>query len=144
MVQFEPYKKAQAKWLQSVLKREEIASAPFLVVACHIPLRGLPSHNDGQSLKGYAWYSGIGQALWADMLIEAGCQMVISGHTHSSRVDEPTKEFPFYQLVGGGPKPKQATLTRLEATADRLTIIIENLEQKELHRMELQPRKPNS
>ena len=35
----EPYRVAQREWLRDALKQPEIASAPYLVAFCHIPLR---------------------------------------------------------------------------------------------------------
>ena len=42
------YREAQTAWLRDALKRPEIASAPYLVAFCHIPLfDDDPSHNPG-------------------------------------------------------------------------------------------------
>src|SRR3712207_7777384 len=49
---------------------------------------------------------------WHPLLVEAGAQVVISGHTHCHRYDPPTAEFPYGQLVSGGPAPEHATLIR--------------------------------
>ena len=51
---FEPWREAQRDWLNEALRREAVASAPHLLACCHIPLRGLPGHDDGQGTEGYA------------------------------------------------------------------------------------------
>lgn len=137
---YEPYREAQRDWLAQVLERPEIAGAPHLVALCHIPLNGLPGQNDGQSDEDYARYSGQGNALWSPLLNDAGCALVISGHTHRFRIDNPQGERSFHQVVGGGPQPERATLLRLSATADKLTLVGEDLDGNEIGRVERDPR----
>ena len=123
---FEPWREAQGRWLARALTREAIATAPHLVVACHIPLRGLPGQNDGQSDEGYASYSGQGAACWLPALQRGGCAVVLSGHTHRHRIDPADGGLPL-QVVGGGPQPDRATLILLEADPQRLRITVEDL-----------------
>lgn len=140
MAAYEPYRAAQKEWLIQALKQTEIASAPYLVTFCHIPLRGLPGHNDGMGKTGYAYYSGFGQKLWMQTLIDAGCQMILSGHMHKHRIDEPTEEFPLYQVVGGGPKEDNARLIRITADDNQLHLIVEDLKHNEVNALTLKPR----
>ncbi|APZ96181.1 metallophosphoesterase family protein [Fuerstiella marisgermanici] len=49
---YEPYRQRQAAWLEQILERPDIKTAPFKIVACHIPLRGLAGQNDGTTLDG--------------------------------------------------------------------------------------------
>lgn len=134
---YEPYREQQAVWLNQVLKRPEIASAPFKIATSHIPLRGLSGQTDGTTLNDYARYSGFGAKLWLPTLEKAGFQAVLSGHTHSDRLDEATDVNSVLQFVGGGPKPEQATLTIVDAsqTGDQsdLDIRIVDLSKKTLH-----------
>ena len=141
MAAYEPYREAQREWLLKALKQPEIASAPYLITFCHIPLRGHPGENDGTGPTGYCDYSGFGQKLWMQPLIDAGCQMVLSGHTHSHRIDKPNKEFPLYQVVGGGPKENNASIIHIQADSKQLKLHIENLQQKNVGEVTLQPRK---
>ena len=127
---FEPYRRAQEQWLIKALKQPEIASAPHLVVFAHIPLIGMPGHNDGQTDSGYAYYSGQGQDLWLPHLIKAKCKLIIAGHTHKMRSNPPTEKFPIHQIVGGGPKLHQARLIRIEADNKNLTVKGEDIEHK--------------
>ena len=128
LADYEDYRRAQKAWLMAALKRPEIRSAPFLIAACHIPLRGLKGHNDGQTLKGYAYYSGQGQAEWLRLLADAGCRAVISGHTHRWRIQKPSDDWPVYQITGGGPTLAAATVIRVDAAQDALRISVENLQ----------------
>lgn len=141
LANFEPYRAAQRDWLAQALKRPEIASAPFVVVFCHIPLWGLPGHNGGDTLEGYAYYCRNAQELWHPVLEEANVQLVISGHMHRFRYDAPTAEHSYGQIVGGGPQPKSATLIRGAVKKDQLEVVAYNLEKHELGRWTFKPRK---
>ncbi|BDS05942.1 hypothetical protein NT6N_09820 [Oceaniferula spumae] len=141
MAAYEPYREAQLEWLVKALQQEEIKSAPYLIAFCHIPLHGLPGHNDGMGPKGYAGFSGFGQKLWLAPLVKAGCQMVVSGHTHRHRIDNPSKDFPMHQLVGGGPRENNATLIQIKADAKSLEVTIEDLKKKKVNGLSLSPRK---
>ena len=114
---YEPYRAAQATWLGQALAQPEIASAPFKIAVCHIPLRGLAGSNDGTTLEGFASYSGFGSRLWLPTLISNQVQAILSGHTHRHRIDAPTQDAPLHQFVGGGPQPGRATLTIIDADA---------------------------
>ena len=129
---YEPYRERQAEWLEEQLMRPEITDAPFKLAFCHIPLRGLPGHDDGTCLEGGARYSGQGAKLWLPQLIDAGFHAIISGHTHQWRYDPPTDDHPITQIVGGGPSPDTATLIVIEATESTLSISTRDLEGKEL------------
>ena len=137
LADFEDYRRAQTKWLKAALKREDIKSAPFLVAACHIPLRGLKGDNDGRTLKGYAYYSGQGHDEWMKPLADAGCRMVISGHTHRPRIPKPTGDCPIYQIVGGGSRASSAALIRIQADKSELKLTIENLKANQIHKLAL-------
>lgn len=141
MAAYEPYREAQREWLFKALKQPEIASAPYLIAFCHIPLRGLPGDNSGTGPTGYCDYSGFGQKLWMQPLIDAGCQMILSGHTHKHRIDQPSKEHPLYQVVGGGPKENNASLILIQADHSELQLTIENISHKEVGKVTMQPRK---
>lgn len=123
---YEPYRARQAVWLREALARPEIATAPFKVAICHIPLHGLPGHNDGLSLEGFAYWSGDGARKWMPILREAGVPVVVSGHMHAWRIDDAVDGDPV-QVVGGGPNPKRnnaVTVIVLEADAQTLSVTI--------------------
>ncbi len=127
MAAYEPYREQQAAWLKSAVARPEIAEAPLRIAICHIPLRGLPGHNDGTTLEGHAYYSGMGAKLWLPILRQARFAAVISGHMHQHRIDDPSEAEPVMQVVGGGPQPERATLTILRAEGDKAELWVEDL-----------------
>ena len=107
------YREAQAQWLRDALKRKDIASAPFLVAFCHIPIfcsdptenPGDVHPNDSDPSKystDFASWQRTCHDLWGPLLHKAGCNLVIAAHTHSYRYDEPTPDRCWAQMVGGG------------------------------------------
>ncbi len=109
LANFEPYRIAQAKWLEEQLARPEIASAKYKVVFCHIPLYAAPDSpqypHDGVKIdpEDYAYWSRECGELWGPILSKAGVSLVVCGHQHRFRFDSPTAERPWAQVVGGGP-----------------------------------------
>jgi hypothetical protein len=67
-------------------------------------------------------------------LREAGFAAVISGHTHSHRIDEASETEPVMQIVGGGPQPERATLMILRGEQDHAEVTVEDLAGKTLNR----------
>ena len=108
-----PYREAQTVWLKDVLKRKDIASAPYLVAFCHIPLFDpRPDENPGDiepadTAPGYkhnwaAWQRTCSR-MWGPLLNKAGCQVLITAHQHCYRFDEPAATGQGWaQIVGGG------------------------------------------
>ena len=99
-------------------------------------MRGLPGHNDGTTLEGFAFYSGMGAKLWLPILRKARFAAVISGHMHKHRIDDPTEIEPVMQVVGGGPHPGEATLTIVRAEGSAADVRVEDLAGKMLTRRE--------
>ena len=137
---FEPYRARQRDWLERTLKQPEVASAPFLVVFCHIPLFGHPGENGGDTMKGFGSWQKHASDLWHPVLARSGAQLVVCGHTHRHRFDPPADGRPYAQLVGGGPSLQEATLLRGRATAGELTVTAERLDGRELGRWTFAPR----
>ena len=108
LANFEPYRKAQAAWLEKALSRPDIASAKYKVVFCHIPLYAAPDHpdypHDGVKIDphDYAYWSRECHDLWSPILVKNGVQLVICAHKHKYRFDPATAERPWAQIVGGG------------------------------------------
>ena len=106
------YREAQTAWLRDALARPEIASAPFLVAFCHIPLfDDDPTHNPGdvapadydpQYSSDFAYWQRTCARMWGPLLHEARCQVLISAHMHQYRFDAPAPDRCWAQLVGGG------------------------------------------
>ena len=110
LANFEPYRRAQAKWLEEQFARPEIAAAKHKIVFCHIPLFAEPSSedypHDGVAIDphDYAYWSRECNELWGPILDRAGVKLVVCGHRHRFRFDPPTAERRWAQVVGGGPE----------------------------------------
>ena len=146
-----PYREAEALWLRDALKQPEIASAPFLVAFCHIPLFDpdprmnpgdvAPADKDPQYTTDFAMWQRTCAQLWTPLLAEAGCQVIITAHQHQYRYDAPTADRPWAQIVGGGPEmgftgsgenrrerpEKFPTVIEGEVKGEKLHITIHNL-----------------
>lgn len=108
------YREAQTEWLRDALKRPEIASAPFIVAFCHIPLFDsnpkrnpgdvAPDDHDPRYSQDFAMWQRTCAKMWCPLLEKAGAQLIITAHQHCYRYDEPTADRPWAQIVGGGPE----------------------------------------
>ena len=111
------YREAQTRWLRDALQQPEIASAPFLVAFCHIPLfDSNPKHNPGdvapddkdpQYNTDFAMWQRTCAELWCPLLEKAKCQLVITAHQHHYQYFEPTENRSWAEIVGGGPEMGQ-------------------------------------
>lgn len=71
-------------------------------------------------------------------LVDAKVQAIVSGHMHSTRLDAAVDGLPA-QIVMGGPQMEIATLTRIVGDKNSLSIIVEDLDGKEMVRQDLKP-----
>ncbi len=94
---FQPYREAQTPWLKDVLARPEIASAPYILASCHIPLLPRASEKDNPM-----WWTEYGLRNWGPLLTAAGAQAVIVGHMHEYRFNPPDGTRSWAQIEGGG------------------------------------------
>lgn len=109
----EAYRVAQTEWLADALQQPEIASAPFLVAFCHIPLfetrenanPGDVTQAEAQGVYStdYASWQRTCANMWTPLLEAAGCQVIITAHQHKYRYDAPTTKRHWAHIVGGGP-----------------------------------------
>ena len=109
----EPYREAQKLWLEDALKRPEIASAPYLVACCHIPLFDSrpdqnpgdvhPDDTDPRYKTDFAHWQRTCFQLWGPLLEKAGCQLVITGHQHRYRYEAPCFAHSWAEIIAGGP-----------------------------------------
>ena len=114
LFQMKSYREAQTQWLRDALQQPEIASAPYLVAFCHIPLfDSNPKHNPGDVAPAdqdpkystdFAMWQRTCANLWSPLLAEAGCQLVVTAHQHQYHYFEPTAERPWAEIIGGGPE----------------------------------------
>lgn len=109
---FDAYRAEQAGWLERQLRADAIRSAPFRVVIAHIPLystRETQPHGGADA-----------RTKWHAHLTNGGVDLLVTGHTHRHAWMAPDGTRPFGQLTGGGPRPAEATLIRVEADTERL------------------------
>lgn len=126
-VSFDRLRQEQAAWLAETIRRPEFSRAPYRVAICHIPLRWVDESPQDYADRGFDRHSGRSRAAWHDSLVAWKTQVVISGHTHRTTWMPPTDEFPYAQLIGGGPQPASATWMEGKAGADRLHIVVHDL-----------------
>lgn len=108
------YRELQAQWLAEAVESEAVKTARFVVACCHIPLfDGDPKSNPGDvapadAAPGYDYNFANWQRtcarLWEPSFRKAGVQLVIAGHTHAFRCDQPSGDRAWTQIVGGGPE----------------------------------------
>lgn len=110
LANFEPYRRAQAKWLEEQFARPDIAAAKYKIVFCHIPLFADPASgdypHDGVAIDphDYAYWSRECNELWGPIMDRAGVCLAVCGHRHEFRFDPPTTGRRWAQVVGGGPE----------------------------------------
>lgn len=139
-VAFEPLRREQAEWIKQVTAQPGFRDAPYRVVFCHIPLRWTEEVADaGYEKGGYDAFSRFSREAWHDALVAWKAQIIVSGHTHRPAWIEPTAEFPYAQLVGGGPQPDRATWIEGKADSDALSFMMKDLSGKVLREVSLKP-----
>lgn len=139
-VAFEALRQEQAAWLTTATSRPEIRDAPYRIVFCHIPLRWTKEGPPPDYAKGgYDHFARACRDAWHEPLVKWRAQLVVSGHTHRPALLPGTENFPYAQLVGGGPQPDAATFITGTADMNRLNLTCTNLDGKVLHEVALQP-----
>ncbi|KRC60956.1 hypothetical protein ASE14_08355 [Agromyces sp. Root81] len=143
-VAFDPLRAEQAEWLREVTARPEFADAPYRVVFCHIPLRWIDEAVVDYDAEGYDWFSRRSRDAWHDALVGWGAQVVVSGHTHYQTWLPATEEFPYAQLISGGPDADTASDEAAAwidgaASSDELVLTMRDLGGTVLHEVRLAP-----
>lgn len=138
-VAFDALRREQARWLSELIRKPGFRDAPYRVVFCHIPLRWKDESPQNYAATGFDRHSGRSRAAWNDSLVEWKTQIILSGHTHQPHWMPPSGEFPYGQLIGGGPQPERATWTEGQATSRELRFKMSDLKGKILHEIALTP-----
>ncbi|MFF2271615.1 metallophosphoesterase family protein [Agromyces sp. NPDC058136] len=143
-VAFEPLRAEQAEWLREATARPEIRDAPYRVVFCHIPLRWIDESPVDYDDEGYDWFSRMSRDAWHDALVAWGAQIVVSGHTHYRTLMPATGEFPYVQLISGGPdfevdSDEAAAWIEGVADAEALVLTLRDLDGVAHHEVRLAP-----
>jgi acid phosphatase type 7 len=121
---FQPMRRRQTEWLAGVIRELWFREAPFRVLFCHIPLWWSDEATD----FGHWRFSKVCREAWLPLLVEAGVKLVVSGHTHEHAWLSAGADRAIGQLIGGGPKPQDATMIEGVATARRLTMTMKTLD----------------
>jgi predicted phosphodiesterase len=139
LVSFADYRTTQQKWLVTAIEDPQFKSAPFRVAFLHIPL--FVSGFVPDTPTGYRGnVCEDGRAKWHDLLVRGKVDLVISGHTHRHGWFPATPDRPYGQLIGGGPKPAQATSITASADASKMEFVMKDLQGKVLAREAFSPR----
>lgn len=138
-VAFEALRKEQAEWLKEIIARPEFRDAPYRMVFCHIPLRWTSEEVKDYAKGGYDSFSRSSREAWHDALVAWKTQVVVSGHMHQTAWIPGTAEFPYGQLVGGGPQPERATWIEGKADGAALRFVMKGLDGKTIETVEFKP-----
>ena len=113
LVNFGPYRQAQREWLRTEIESHACRQAPFRVLVAHIPLCG------------EAYASNLCKELWGDLLNKGHVDLHLAGHTHryaSIPTGEDKLDCPI--IIGGGRRKGRATVMRLTANRNELTVVM--------------------
>ncbi|NQX57074.1 metallophosphoesterase family protein [Pedobacter panaciterrae] len=114
IVDFDGYRKEQAKWLEEIMKSSAYKKAKFRVVMMHIPL-----YHSGD------WHGPMHcRELFAPLFKKYKADIVISGHTHTYGVWPPSAEHPYPVIIGGGPQEGKRTLIKVKADSKTLDLVM--------------------
>lgn len=138
-VAFDALRKEQAEWLAETIRLPKFKNAPYRIVFCHIPLRWLDESPQDYSKTGFDRHSVRSREAWHKSLVEWKTQLIISGHTHRNAWIPPTEQFPYGQIVGGGPQLASATWMHCEANSRELLLKVNDLTGKIRHEVTLKP-----
>ncbi|MGA0845564.1 MAG: metallophosphoesterase family protein [Luteolibacter sp.] len=129
-VAFDPLRREQADWLEKVIEAPGIRDAPFRLVFCHLPLRWIDEPEVNYGAGGYDWFSKRSRDLWHKSLVKWKAQVVISGHTHQDAWLPANEEFPYAQMVSGGPRIENARWIEGVADSSELHLVMRDLDGK--------------
>lgn len=129
-VSFAALREEQGRWLHEIIQSPGIKDAPYRVVFCHIPLRLEEEKPVNYDTGGFDHYSKSSRDHWHAALVKWGAQVIISGHTHRDSWVPASKDFPYAQLISGGPKREAARWIEGLADAKNLRLIMRNLDKE--------------
>ena len=138
-VAFDALRAEQAAWLREVIRQPALRDAPYRLVFCHIPLRWTDESVPDYANRGYDRFSARSREAWHDSLVAWRTQVVLSGHTHRPAWLPRTDDFPYGQLIGGGPQPERATWLAGRADGQELQLHLRNLRGEVVHEVTLAP-----
>ena len=112
---FDPYREEQTVWLRSEIKTDAFRNARFRVVIVNMPPLPMEPWHGPTDLHNK----------WRPLFNEAKVERGISAHTHAYTVMKPQEGLRDYPMViGGGNRRGQATVIRVDATPDKLDVVM--------------------
>ena len=116
LTEFDAYREAEAAWLREEVESKAFKGARFRVALVHQPPFVLErKHNHGREHAATLW----------GPLLNRGVDLMLAAHLHEVRLVEPVPGAHDYPIVvGGGPKPGQGTVIRVDADADHLKVAV--------------------
>jgi acid phosphatase type 7 len=117
LVDFDAYRREQARWLAREVRGEAWRRAKFRIVLAHIPFPAVPGKEWHGELDAYR--------VFAPLLNEGGADLMLSGHKHQLAVIPPEPGRHAYAIVRGGSwNPGRRTVVRVEVEGDQLRAVI--------------------
>lgn len=111
-VDYDNYRKEQAKWLETVLQSKERKSAQHTVVISHIPI----FHSD-------EWHGTLhNRECFHPLFQKYKIDAMVSGHTHQYGYYPADKDHNYPVFIGGGPKAGKRTVIDISGSAKSLAI----------------------
>lgn len=111
-VDYDNYRKEQAKWLETVLQSKERKSAQHTVVISHIPI----FHSDD-------WHGTLhNRECFHPLFQKYKIDAMVSGHTHQYGYYPADKDHNYPVFIGGGPKAGKRTIIDISGSAKSLAI----------------------
>jgi hypothetical protein len=117
LVDFERYRKEQAKWLRMDLGSEACRHARFRIVFSHIPPRGADGYGGEEVRRNFEPAAN-----------KAGVDLWLSGHTHRFMRIDPIPGQNTYPLFIGAPD----TVARVDVSRDALKVTVAKLDGEKL------------
>jgi len=116
LTDFDAYRETEAQWLKNEVESKAFKKARFRVALLHQPPFVLErTHNHGRQDCAQRW----------GHLLNRGIDLMLSAHLHQFRMVEPAPGVHDYPIVvGGGPKPGQGTVIRVEADARQMDLTV--------------------
>ena len=121
-VDYDNYRKEQAKWLETVLQSKERKSAQHTVVISHIPI----FHSD-------EWHGTLhNRECFHPLFQKYKIDAMVSGHTHQYGYYPADKDHNYPVFIGGGPKAGKRTVIDISGSAKSLAIRLTRFDVTEL------------
>ena len=116
LTDFDAYRESEAEWLKQEVESAAFKNARYRVALMHQPPFVLErKHNHGREDCALRWGA----------LLNRGVDLMVAAHIHQFSIVEPAPGVHDYPIVvGGGPKPGEGTVIRVEADAQQMEVTV--------------------